>query len=248
MLSKSTAAATALILLLTACRSLPWASEETRTEVNLVFRLENNLLYLPSVLVDGKPGRFLLATAAPGTVVDPAFPLGPNARSVLTISDKETMSFAPRRVALSGVADAMIGADVWGRYAVTIDYRSGLVTFQKEGIYPEYMSLYRYELEPMVSVLVDGIRMGAIVDTSSPDTLVLPRKTEGRGTVNVVVGPTDFGKVDVAYADVHRARIGNRLLSRFLVTIDYGKKIVGLWLDPRMEMPRSRAAEAPRTR
>lgn len=233
MLSKSTAAAT-LVVLLAACRSLPWAAEETRTEVNLVFRLENNLLFLPSVLVDGKPGRFLLATAAPGTVVDPAFPLAAAPRSVLTISDKETMRFAPLRVDLSGVADVMIGADEWGRNALTIDYLSGLVTFQKEGIYPEYMSLFRYEQEPMVSVLVDGIRMGAIVDTSSPDTLVLPRATEGRGTVNVVIGATDFGSVDVAYANVHRARIGNRLLSRFLVTIDYGKKVVGLWRDPRI--------------
>lgn len=232
MLSKSLAAATLLVTLLTACRSLPWAAEETRTEVNLVFRLENNLLFLPSVLVDGHPGRFLLATAAPATVVSDTFP-ATNTRSAVTISDKETMRVTPRRLALGGVADAMIGADVWGSHALTIDYVSGLVTYQKEGIYPEYMSLYRYEIEPMVTVVVDGIRMGAIVDTSSPDTLVLPRTTAGRGTVHVLVGADDFGNVDVAYANVHRARIGNRLLSRFLVTIDYGKRVVGLWRDPR---------------
>lgn len=234
MLSKSTAAATLLVALLAGCQSLPWAAEETRTEVNLVFRLENNLVYLPSVLVDGRPGRFLLATAAPNTVLDTAFPAGADGRSLLTISDKETKPFAPVRVPLSGVADAMIGADVWGRHAVTIDYRTGLVTYQKEGIYPEYMTLFRFEQEPMVVVLVDGIRTGAIVDTASPDTLVLPRSTPGRGKVDVVIGTNDFGSVDVAYANVHRARIGNRLLSRFLVTIDYGKRVVGLWRDPRI--------------
>jgi hypothetical protein len=233
MLSKSTLAAT-LLLAFAACRSLPWADEQPRVEVNLVFRMENNLVFLPTVLVDGQSGRFLLATAAQATVVDPAFPLGRASRSTLTVSDKETMRFVPRRVALSGVADAMIGADVWGRHALTIDYVSGLVTYQKEGIYPEYMSLYRYEQEPMVTVLVDGIKMGAIVDTSSPDTLVLPRATEGRGTARVLVGATDFGSIDVAYANVQRARIGNRLLSRFLVTIDYGQRVVGLWRDPRV--------------
>ena len=74
----------------------------------------------------------------------------------------------------------------------------------------------------------------AIVDTALPDTLVLPRATEGRGTARVIVAGSDFGNIDVKYASVPLARIGNRLLSKFLVSIDYGKQNVGLWRDPRI--------------
>jgi hypothetical protein len=50
----------------------------------------------------------------------------------------------------------------------------------------------------------------------------------------VRVASTDFGAIDVQYANVSHARIGNRLLSRFMVTIDYGRRVVGLWRDPRI--------------
>ena len=46
----------------------------------------------------------------------------------------------------------------------------------------------------------------------------------------------DFGDVEVLAADVTAARVGNRLLSRFLVSIDYGKHQVGLWRDPRIAL------------
>jgi hypothetical protein len=233
MLSKSITAATMLILC-AACRSLPWADEVPRTEVNLSFQLVGNLIFLPSALVDGQEGRFILATAAPRTIVDPRFPLAPAKRNMLVISEKESLHFTPQRLDLGGVADALIGADVWGNKAVSIDYVSGLVTYQKEGIYPEGMSLYEFTGEPMITALVDGRKIGVVVDTTSPDTLTLPRPTAGRGTANVVIGLSDFGATDVAYANVTRARVGNRLLSRFLVTIDYGKGVVGLWRDPRV--------------
>lgn len=234
MLSKSIAAAT--LLAFCACRSVPWKDEVPRNEVNLSFQLVNNLIFLPSAQIDGRSGRFLLATAAPRTTVDPGFPLGTGRRSLLSISEKDALSFVPQRLELSGVSDAMIGADVWGTHAVSIDYRSGLVTYQKDGIHPDQMSLYRFTNEPIVSVIVNGTRIDAVVDTSSPDTLVLPRATPGRGTANIVIASTDFGAMDVAYANVARARVGNRLLSRFLVTIDYGKRIVGIWRDPRIPM------------
>ena len=38
-----------------------------------------------------------------------------------------------------------------------------------------------------------------------------------------MIADTDFGAIDVGYANISRARVGNRLLSRFLVTIDYGQ-------------------------
>ena len=86
-----------------------------------------------------------------------------------------------------------------------------------------------------IEVSVDGRKVAAIVDTASPDTLVLPRGTApaGRRAAHVVVGGTDFGNVDVLFADVAQVRAGNRLLSKFLVAIDYGRRQVGLWRDPR---------------
>src|SRR6266545_3230394 len=106
--------------------------------------------------------------------------------------------------------------------SVTIDGRSG-------------MTVFPFAAEPMINVTVDGRSVAAIVDTTSPDTLVLPRGTAaaGRRTAHLVVGGTDFGNVDVLFADVAQARAGNRLLSKFLVAIDYGRRQVGLWRDPR---------------
>jgi len=49
-----------------------------------------------------------------------------------------------------------------------------------------------------------------------------------------VIAGTDFGNVDVKFANVAQPRIGNRLLSKFLISIDYGKREVGLWRDPRI--------------
>ena len=43
----------------------------------------------------------------------------------------------------------------------------------------------------------------------------------------------DLGTLDIRLADVSDARIGNRILSKYLVTIDFGKREVGLWRDPR---------------
>jgi hypothetical protein len=97
------------------------------------------------------------------------------------------------------------------------------------------MQTFRFRDEPSIWIYVNGQRIAAVVDTTSPDTLVLPG-TLGRGTVGVVVAGTNFGATDVQFANVTRARIGNRLLSRFLVSIDYGRRVVGLWRDPRIPL------------
>jgi hypothetical protein len=233
ILSKSVVAAT--VLLASACSvRAPWANEPIGDEVNLAFTLERNLIELQTVTIDGRAGRFILGTAAPRTVVDPLF--DPLARAV-QISEKETLRLSTAPAPLGGVADAIIGADAWNRHAITIDYRLGVVSYQKYGIRPGYMTVYRFDAEPMINLIADGRRFSAIVDTSIPDTLVLPAKEKSRGTVRVHIAGVDFGDVDVQYANVTTPRIGNRLLSHFLVTIDYGRRLVGLWQDPRMPRP-----------
>jgi len=235
ILSKSFVRATALGLALLAfscARLLPWRNDQPSPEVNLSFVLENNLVRLQTVRLDGQPGRYILGSAAPRTVVAP--PLA--ATTTVQITESETVNVTPSTLDLRGVADAIIGAEVWRNRAISIDYRSGLVTFQEGGIQTGLMKLYTYDVEPMIYVKVNGADVAAIVDTASPDTLTLPSRNAGRGTVRVEVAGSDFGLIDVQYANVPTARIGNRLLSRFLVTIDYGKKMVGLWRDPRIPL------------
>ncbi len=235
ILSKSTVAAITLLATVSCARYLPWQNEPAAPEVNLAFTLERNLVELQSVRINNRTGRFLLGSAAPRTVVDPRFlGRGPYA---LQLTEKETVRLSPSQLDLGGVADAIIGVEPWRARAISIDYRSGLVTFQKDGIHTGYMKLYRYDDAPMINVNVNGRDVAAIVDTTSPDTLVLPGAERGRGTARVIIGDTDFGTIDVGYANISRARVGNRLLSRFLVTIDYGKRVVGLWRDPRIGAP-----------
>jgi hypothetical protein len=217
---------------------MPWRHEKIGEEINLAFVLRNNLLFLPTARLNNRPGRFFFASAAPRTVVDPRYAaaIGTPRRYSVQISEKDSLPITPTLLDLSGIGDAMLGADLGGSKALSIDYHSGLVTYQKEGIHPELMTLFRYEGEPAVDVSVDGNVVRAIVDTSNPDTLILPRATGGRGHAQVSIAGTNFGNVDVRYANVSRPRLGNRLLSKFLVTIDYGKHQVGLWRDPRIAL------------
>lgn len=242
MLSKSIPMAlTALAcLMFSACSSVPWSHEEPANEVNLAFRLENNLLFLQSTTVNQMAGRIFFASADPHTVLDPAFAAraGASPKYELHLNQRATLPFTPVVLDLHGVADALIGSDVWGPHAVTIDYRSGLLTYQIEGIHPDYMTLYRFEAAPTVTAKIDGRDTTVVVDTAVADTIVLPRGAApaGRRTAHVVIAGTDFGNVDIALGDVAFPRVGNRLLSKFLISIDYGRREVGLWRDPRIRM------------
>jgi hypothetical protein len=234
ILSKSLTTATALVLVLltvSCARLLPWRGQTQNPEINLAFTLERNLVELQTLRINERPGRFLLGSAAPRTVLDPGYAgSGPHA---LQLNEKETIRISPSTLDLGGVADGIIGADAWNNRAISIDYRAGLVTYQKLGIESGLMKLYEYDAEPMIYVNVNGADVPAVVDTTSPDTVILPSTTNGRGTARINIAGVDFGTTDIRYANVSRARVGNRLLSRFLVTIDYGKKVVGLWRDTR---------------
>jgi len=241
MYSKTLIIAIAIVLFCASCRvTLPWANEPIGEEINLSFIVRNNLLFLPSATIDGRAGQFLLGTAGAQTAIDSNFasklpPISGRQTRLLQLNEKEALRFAPLSMDLHGVADGIIGADVWGNRAISIDYASGLITYQKEGIHPESMTLYRFDAEPRVNILVDGKEIAAVVDTASPDTLTLPRGTApaSRTHAHVQLAGADLGTLDIKLADVSTPRIGNRILSKFLVTIDYGKKEVGLWRDPR---------------
>jgi hypothetical protein len=231
--------AAAICLLLSGCQSAVSRGVSARTEnseVNLSFTIENNLLRLDTVTLDNRAGRYFLGSAHPRTLVHPTFLPGQPRHSRLSLNGRATVSVDPIYVDLSAVGDAIVGFDAWSPHAITINYVEGLVTYQKEGIHPDGMTLFRYEDEPAIAVTVDGRRVPAAIDTAIPDTLILPRgaAAPGRTTVRVEIAGTVFENVDVALADVSRARIGNRLLSKFLVSIDYEQRRVGLWRDPRI--------------
>jgi hypothetical protein len=239
MYSKRLFTAIAMLLCASCSVTLPWSREPIGEEVNVAFVVRNNLLFLPSMTVDGREGRFLFAAADARTALDTRFaatlPAMTGGARTLQLNEKQSLRFTPVTLDLHGVADGIIGADVWGNRAISIDYVSGLLTYQKEGIHPELMTLYRYAAEPRVNVIVDGKSVDAIVDTASPDTLIVPRgnAAAGRTRAHVQTGSADLGTIDIRLADVAAARVGNRILSKFLVTIDYGKREVGLWRDPR---------------
>lgn len=225
-----------LSLLLSGCGSvLPWADEKPN-EVNLSFVLERNVMYLNTARINGRAGRYVFSSAAARTVLDPALAAELAAPPyTLQLNVRDAVNLSPVIAPLSGVAEAVIGADPWAGAAVTIDYRSGLLTYEKDGIHPAYMTMFRFEAEPTIIVRVNGEDLPAIIDTSSPDTLVLPRaQGTDRTRARVSIAGTDFGEIDVGVGDTSRARIGNRLLSKFLITIDYGRKQVGIWRDPRI--------------
>jgi hypothetical protein len=222
------------MLFLAGCVSAPWENQPIGDEINLAFAISNNLLVARSLRIDGNSGRFLIGTASSTSVIDPAFAGGTT--HSLQLNERTSLSFSSVGIDLKGVGDAIIGANVWGDHSLTIDFASGLMIYQRDGIHSELMKTYQYQDEPMITIVVDGHTIPAIVDTTLPDTLALPGEGTSRRSARVAIANVDFGNIDVRVGGVATARVGNRLLSKFLISIDYGHHVVGLWRDPRIPM------------
>ena len=238
MVSKRLFSASALVALmgLAACFSMPWRDAPPPAEVNLSFTLRNNLLFISSARINGRSGRYFFGSADSRSVLDPHTLQelgGPRTFSV-QLGQRETVVVTPVSLDLGGTGDAILGADVFGSHAITIDYRAGLITDQTNWMNTALMKLYPYTAEPSADIEIDGRILNAVIDTASPDTLILPATAETRGKAHIALAGADLGIVDVRYSAVARPRIGNRLLSRFLVSIDYRHRVVGLWRDPRI--------------
>jgi hypothetical protein len=230
---------TAALLLLAGCVTrLPW-SDEKPGGTNAAFHTENNLIVMESVTIEHHPGKFLFSTSLPHTAISLPFATalgtaGPGGYLV-QFGRKATTHTALATVDLRGAADAVLGVDIWLGPVVSIDYRKGLISFDRDISLRDDMVVSRYDGPPSVSIRVGRQPVQAVVDTASPDTLTLPLSygAPGRGSVSVLMGGIDFGAVDVRFADVADARVGNRLLSKFLVLIDQSRHQVALWRDPR---------------
>ena len=211
--------------------------QSERSEVNASFVIERNLLRLNTVTIDGKPGRFFIGSAHPRTLLSNAF-AGSTAprRSKIRLSDGHSVDVEPLATDLAGVGEAIVGIDAWRSRAISINYVAGILTVQDSGTPSGEMTVFSFRDVPQITVTVNGTAIKAIVDTTSPDTLTLPR-AEGRGPraeARVEIAGVIFPNVDVAFSDTSQPRVGNRLLSKFLVTIDYGRRQVALWRDPRV--------------
>jgi len=97
------------------------------------------------------------------------------------------------------------------------------------------MTIFRFDAEPRVNVIVDGKEIAAIVDTTSPDTLILPRSSvpASRTKAHVQLAGTDLGTIDIRMADVSRAAPGQPHPVEVSGHDRLRKREVGLWRDPR---------------
>jgi len=228
MLSKERRAASCavvMLLALTGCSiRAPWRNEH-RNEVNVAFSLDRNVVVL-SADVEKQPRRLILATGTPHSILNGS---GPPTPVQISFGARTRITLTPERLLLTGVADGILGADAWEGTTVTIDYAKKLLTIDLKQQTRSDARAFPFETVPVLPVTVDGHSFEAVVDTSSPDTLVLPGRSRRRTTGAVTVCGDAWGRLDYQEANVTSARIGNRLLARYLLTIDYSKRKTYIW-------------------
>ena len=246
----TTTACILAVLLSSGCALIRDYRSQPRAEdkISMALTIEDNQLVLSSATLDGQRGKFVLATATQVSAVDSAFAekhLG-NGNVELVIGERFTATIDPLEAELGIAADALLASDLWSDSAISIDYISGLLTLSRDEVRrPTDMAVFPFQGPPSLPITIDGRTVRAIVDTSLPDTLVLPRgsRSGSRTTAAVTVAGRSFDGIDVALSDVSTPRIGNRILSRFLVIINYGEGWVGLWPDPRIGSPGPQPAD-----
>lgn len=213
--------------------ALPWAGEK-RNEVNVVFTWQNNQLILEAA-VDGRIGEFIVGSAQPKTVLDSEFASRPG-RARIVLGQRFATLVSPAIGDLGGIADGILGADAWRDSTLTIDYPRRLVILSKTVDVADH-TLHQFAGPPAIPITINGRRELAIIDLALPDTLVLPITDQAvpgqRTRVSVQIGEHDLGMIEAGFAQSSTTRMGNRLLSRFLVQIDYRRGVVALWRDPR---------------
>jgi hypothetical protein len=223
----------AVVLALSGCRTIrQYRADSQEWERNAVFILESNQPVLTSATLGGSNGRLILATAHPQTIVSPTFATAGTIGFTAGNSHRRTLT--PLQAELGGAGDALIGFDAWPRERISVDYFKGLLSIGPSAAPPPDMPTYQFQGVPAVPLTVAGREYRVLVDTSLPETLVLPSGGGSfRRSETVTLGELRLNGVDVLYSEVSEPRIGTRLLARFLVIIDYGRSWVGLWADPR---------------
>lgn len=213
--------------------SCSWSAGAKR-EVNLTFEFQTNLLLIQAD-IGTTPASAAIGTTQLQTIIDEelAASRGISERDSITITLGGRIT-RPVRAALAPLppgVDAIIGRDFWRDSVLVLDYRNGLVTMIQEDGIEVAGEQHRFRGVPSVPIIVDGKTMRADVDVTIPDTLLLPpwEGTTGRVERTVIIGSDIVGDIDVRHANVSRPRVGNRLLARYLLTIDYARNVVAIW-------------------
>ena len=177
----------------------------------------------------GTEGTGVLSTRHPTTVVDSSFATHLDREGRMRLGTEHVATINPAVDDLEGIADAILGTDVFADRILSLDFRAGLATIHTKLDPMTDGSFHRWTDSPAVPIAVDGRRMTALVDTSSPDTLTLPGGSAIRRQAEVTLaGRTQT--VDVAVDPrVSEPRIGTRLLADYLIQIDFRNKTVSLW-------------------
>jgi len=213
-------------------------------ERNIAFRIEDNLPVIDAQL-EGHPVRMVIASALPNSVIG-----GERARAIGYDSSRHRSRIFFGNLAGTKVnpvileldraipADGMLGADAWSGRTLTIDYRRRVAILNPPGPIAEGFYSWSFKGPPRISVYLDGILVPAIVDTALPDSAIIPEvllddEPGRRQNVDIEVAGVRFDDIDVLTAPTGDVRIGNRILSRFLVRIDYDHRTIALWPDNR---------------
>jgi hypothetical protein len=208
-------------------------SSQSRTD-HIAFKLRDNLLVIPAT-VGGNPGEFILGTAQIHTTLDPRFPVesSRSGQAQVILGSRLRLETSVERISMSSVADGILGSGVFANRTLGIDYRRGLITLSSERVPAEGAAKSRFEGIPTFPISVDGTPFRGIIDTTNPDTILLPESVfgpAGRRTVSLRIGGIDLGNIDARVGPVSDIRIGNRILEKFFVSIDYDRGEISLWL------------------
>ncbi|MHB0969664.1 MAG: hypothetical protein ACYC7A_07685 [Thermoanaerobaculia bacterium] len=218
----------ALLLSAISCGSLPWTKQTAKT--TLVFDFLRGQPVVTAGM-GGVEGQFVVGSAHPHTLVHE-----PGSGGVVSLGPRTTVTIEPRVAPLQTGADGILAMDVWRQTGtLALDYARGVVTLGGNASFGDASS-ERFESVPSVSLLVDRVPMRAVVDTSYPGGLVLPvsASTSLDSSSAVIELNGIRTEVPVQRAEVPGPRIGNALLRRYLVMIDFRKRLVALWPDARL--------------
>lgn len=229
----------ALVALATiAAAACSLSTEPAIPEDNIGFVLRSNLPCV-NAEVNGQDATLVVASALPRSTVSSALK-GDLASTRLLLGSTFFTRVKPAALDVAELpADGMLGADALRGRIATFDYFRGLLILSAWPRPQPEITPWRFEGgPPRVPVTINGRETWAIVDTALPDTAVIPGELIGspsasRAPVDLFVSGVRFDNLDVSVTPVTAPRLGNRVLARFVVTIDYARQRIGLWPDPR---------------
>lgn len=229
-LTASTRILTALlcVVALHGCSSvLPWSSTR-KTEVNVAFRVVNNVPVI-GFSYAGVESEGILATGRERTVFSERLAQLLDEEGRIHIGTEHVATVHPVVDDLGEVANALIGGDAFSERVLAINWRTGLATIftrvepMREG------AVHRWEGVPRIPLIVDGRAITAIVDTGSPDSLTLPGESPGRYDASVELAGASH-TIDIAVDPrFDEPRIGTRILVHYLIQVDYRRRTVAMW-------------------